>query len=83
MLHALLGGNSDSSFEVAGGVFVGGATGNVFFDTTYRNIGVLVEPTVFAGYRYQPLDGGALFRFGAGWSYGFGMGLSASIGAAF
>lgn len=71
LAHWLFGAPSPHAFEAALGaaVLVGTPT--------------LVMPATFLGYRYHPLDGGFLFRAGAGWSYVFGFGLSLSGGVAF
>ena len=40
-------------------------------------------PTAGVGYRFQPLDGGLTFRGGLVWTHAYGVGPSASFGAAF
>ena len=71
LAHGLFGGASSHSFEAALGAAVLGGKQPV------------VMPATFLGYRFQPLDGGALFRLGAGWSFVAGFGLSLSGGWAF
>lgn len=85
MVHGLFGGAGAGSFEVAGGAAVVVADGAASLLTQQHsaNGDVSVTPSAFAGYRYQPLGGGLLFRVGAGWSYGNGVGASVSVGGAF
>lgn len=82
LLHGLVGGDSPSSFEIAAGLSVMTSDATLIFsDTVTREVGV--APALFLGYRFQPLDGGALFRVGGAWSYAFGIGLSCSVGVSF
>lgn len=80
--HLLLGRMGDSSFELHAGVALMRATFSFLGgESSTPSFGVL--PAFGLGYRYQPMDGGLLFRIGGAWSYGFGMGIQASIGATF
>lgn len=83
MVHGLLGGDGPSSFEIAGGAALTASEGSWYFSTTSSSGGVSLTPSMFLGYRYQPLSGGVLFRVGAAWSYGIGIGASLSVGFAF
>ncbi|MFO0609243.1 MAG: hypothetical protein U0324_39125 [Polyangiales bacterium] len=85
MVHGLIGGDGAGSFEVAGGAAVVVADGgaSLFAQGHVAHGAVAVSPAAFMGYRYQPLAGGLLFRLGAGWSYGNGVGLSAAVGGSF
>ncbi len=80
--HLLLGRMGDSSFELHGGVALVRTTFR-FLTTEPPTPSMTALPALGLGYRYQPMDGGLLFRFGGAWSYGFGMGIQASIGATF
>lgn len=85
MVHGLFGGAGASSLEIAGGAAVVVAEGSAsLLVQGRRDNGELgVSPAAFLGYRHQPLDGGILFRLGAAWSYGNGVGASVSLGGAF
>ncbi len=74
MVHGLFGGAGAHSFESAAGV-------SVLTNPSVSDPASLL-PSVFLGYRYQPLDGGVVVRSGLGWLYG-GIGRSGSVGYAF
>lgn len=64
-------------FEIGAGVAVSQSKVRIFdYDNT-------VSPAIAIGYRYQPSEGGFMFRVGAAWTYGFGFPFEASIGYAF
>lgn len=85
MVHGLFGGAGAGSFEVASGaaVMVADGTASVLTQRRTASGDVAVTPSAFVGYRHQPLGGGLLFRVGIGWSYGNGVGPSASVGGSF
>lgn len=84
LAHFLLGGPSSHSFEVAAGAALMKVTGSVIFsDAEDEDPQLRVFPSAFLGYRYQPLAGGLLMRAGGAWSFGYGIGLSASVGFSF
>lgn len=84
LAHLLLGGPSSHSFELALGGALMRIEGDLIFDETDPTDPVLrILPSAFLGYRYQPLDGGLLVRGGGAWSFGYGIGFSASVGASF
>lgn len=83
MAHLLVGSESPHSFEVAAGLSVIETNARLLCDDCDGTRRVAALPAGFLGYRYQPLDGGLLFRVGGAWDLGLGIGLQASFGAAF
>lgn len=80
MAHFFSGWQS-SNFEFALGVALVETSGAFLYDDGSR--GLRVYPSTFLGYRFQPLQGGFLFRVGAAWEYGLALGLHLGLGAAF
>lgn len=82
MAHGLFGGAGSHSFELAGGLSVVSTNSGIFCsDCDSSRLAAL--PSAFLGYRYHPLDGGFLFRAGAAWEFGLGIGAHLSFGGAF
>lgn len=70
-----LGG--DHKFEICAGFCVTSA------DATGAGFNSRVIPACALGYRYQPVDGGLLFRAGGAWTYAYGFPIEVSLGYAF
>lgn len=83
MVHGLLGGDSPSSFEIAAGAALTSTEANWQFTVGSSGSDLSVTPSAFLGYRYQPMNGGFVFRVGGAWSYAIGIGVSLSFGYAF
>jgi hypothetical protein len=83
MAHGLFGGAGSHSFELAGGLSVVSTNSEIFCSSCDSSNRLAALPSAFLGYRYHPLDGGFLFRAGAAWEFGLGVGAHLSFGGAF
>lgn len=83
MAHGLFGGAGSHSFELAGGLSVVSTSSTIFCSSCDDGTRLAALPSAFLGYRYHPLDGGFLFRAGAAWEFGLGIGAHLSFGGAF
>lgn len=83
MAHGLFGGAGAHSFELAGGLSVVSTSSAIFCSSCDDSTRLAALPSAFLGYRYHPLDGGFLFRAGAAWEFGLGIGAHLSFGGAF
>ena len=83
MAHGLFGGAGSHSFELAGGLSVVSTNSGIFCSSCDSSNRLAAVPSAFLGYRYHPMDGGFLFRAGAAWEFGLGVGAHLSFGGAF
>ncbi|MFO0626856.1 MAG: hypothetical protein U0325_14685 [Polyangiales bacterium] len=83
MAHGLFGGAGSHSFELAGGLSVVSTTSTIFCGSCDETTRLAALPSAFLGYRFHPMNGGFLFRAGAAWEFGLGVGAHLSFGGAF
>ena len=75
-------GEGTAKFELgAGAAFMFSEATEFIFDTSADEL--LIFPSIALGLRLQPYDGGFFGRFGTAWTYGYGIGFVAGLGAVF